>query len=144
MKRRSISYWKIQKRHKSKEEMLWKVSSIILRPFLIHIKGYVSDNVDFLRRCSRKNNDSTTLVTFDVNSLYTSIPQNYGLKDIPFQVPFIIPDVPFFTHFSFTWWCQLVNQRIIVFISINKIILVKNESYFYFIYFKVICPNRHL
>ena len=81
---------------------LSQFSGIILKPFLIHIKGYVSDNVDFLRRCSRKNNDSTTLVTFDVNSLYTSIPQNYGLKDIPFQVPFIIPDVPFFTHFSFT------------------------------------------
>ena len=81
---------------------LSQFSGKILKPFLIHIKSYVSDNVDFLRRCSRKNNDSTTLVTFDVNGLYTSIPQNYGLKDIPFHVPFIIPDVPFFTHFSFT------------------------------------------
>ena len=26
------------------------------------------------------NNDSTTLVTFDLKSLYTSVPHNYGLE----------------------------------------------------------------
>ena len=53
-----------------------------LKPFLIHIKSYVKDNLDFLRKYSRKNNDSTTLVTFDVKSLYTSISHNYGLEAI--------------------------------------------------------------
>ena len=39
-----------------------------------------------MRKCSRKNNDTTTLVTFDVKSLYTSIPHNYGLKAISFWI----------------------------------------------------------
>ena len=33
---------------------------IILKPFLIHVKSYVKDNLDILRKDSRKNNDSTT------------------------------------------------------------------------------------
>ena len=57
-----------------------------MKPFLIHIKSYVKDNLDFLRKCSRKNNDSTTLVTFEVKSLYTSIPHNYGLEAISFWI----------------------------------------------------------
>ena len=59
---------------------------VILKPFLIHIKSYVKDSLDFLRKCSRKNNDTTTLVTFDVKSLYTSIPHNYGLEAINFLI----------------------------------------------------------
>ena len=35
---------------------------IILKPFLIHIKNYVKYNLDFLRKCSQRNNDSTTLI----------------------------------------------------------------------------------
>ena len=65
---------------------LSQLIDIILKPFLIHIKSYVKDNLDFLRKCSRKNNDSTTLVTFDVKSLYTSIPHNYGLEAICFWI----------------------------------------------------------
>ena len=65
---------------------LSKLIDIILKPFLIHIKSYVKDNLDFLRKCSRKNNDSTTLVTFDVKSLYTSILHNYGLEAISFWI----------------------------------------------------------
>ena len=55
-----------------------------MKPFLIQIKNYVKDNLDSLRKCSRKNNDSTTLVTFDVKSLYTNISHNYGLEAISF------------------------------------------------------------
>ena len=63
---------------------LSQLINIILKLFLIHIKNYVKDNLDFLRKCSRKNNDTTTLVTFDVKSLYTNIPHNYGLEAISF------------------------------------------------------------
>ena len=65
---------------------LSQLIDIILKPFLIHIKSYVKDNLDFLTRCYRKNNDSTTLVTFHVKNLYTSIPHNYGLEAISFRV----------------------------------------------------------
>ena len=34
----------------------------------------------------KKNNDSTTFVTFDVKNLYTSIPHNYGLEAISFSI----------------------------------------------------------
>ena len=61
---------------------LSQLIDIILKPFLIHIKSYVEDNLDFLRKCSGKNNDSTTVVTFDVKSLYTIIPHNYGIEAI--------------------------------------------------------------
>ena len=44
---------------------LKQLIDIILKLFLIHIKSYVKDNLDFLRKCSRKNNDATTLMTFD-------------------------------------------------------------------------------
>ena len=29
---------------------------ILLKPFLIHIKSYIKDNLDFLKKCSRENN----------------------------------------------------------------------------------------
>ena len=39
-----------------------------------------------MRKYSRKNNDTTTPVTFDVKSLYTSIPHDYGLYAINFWI----------------------------------------------------------
>ena len=39
-----------------------------------------------MRKCSRKSSDSTTLVTSDVKSVYTSIPHNYGLEAISFWI----------------------------------------------------------
>ena len=65
---------------------LSQLIDIILKPFLIHIKSYVKDHLDSLRKCSRKNSDSTTLVTFDAKSLCTSIPHNYGLEAISFWI----------------------------------------------------------
>ena len=60
---------------------LSQLINIILKLFLIHIKNYVKDNLDFLRKCSRKNNDTTTLVTFDVKSLYIQVfPMIMALK----------------------------------------------------------------
>ena len=56
--------------------------NIILKPFLIHIRSYVKDNLDFLRKCFCENNDSTVLVTFDVKSLYSGTLHNYGTEAI--------------------------------------------------------------
>ena len=65
---------------------LSELIDIILKPFLVHIKSYVRDNLDFLKKCSRENNDSTVLLTFDVKSLYTNIAHTYGLEAINFWI----------------------------------------------------------
>ena len=56
--------------------------NIILSLFLIHIRSYVKDNLDFLRKCSFENNDSTVLITFNVSSLYTSTLNKYGIEAV--------------------------------------------------------------
>ena len=52
---------------------------ILLRPFLLHAKSYVKDNLDFLNKCSREDYEEALLVTFDVVNLYTNISQTFGL-----------------------------------------------------------------
>ena len=48
----------------------------LLRPYLKHV------SVDFLNKCPREVDPDTEIVTLDVTSLYTSIPHEYGLKDL--------------------------------------------------------------
>ena len=42
---------------------------ILLKPFLLHVKSYVKDNLDFLSKCSRENYEDTLLVTFERGAL---------------------------------------------------------------------------
>ena len=57
---------------------------ILSKPFLLHGKSYVKDNLDFLSNCSRKNYEDTLLVTFDVVNLYTNIPHTFGLEALDY------------------------------------------------------------
>ena len=57
---------------------------ILLKPFLIHIKSYIKDNLDFLAKCSRENKWNTILTTFDIVGLYSNIPHEYGLEAIEY------------------------------------------------------------
>ena len=57
---------------------------ILLKPFLLQVKSYVKDNLDFLSKCSRENYEDTLLVTFDVVSLYTNIPHTFGLEALDY------------------------------------------------------------
>ena len=57
---------------------------ILLKPFLIHIKSYIKDNLHFLAKCSRENKWDTILTTFDVWGLYSNIPHEYGLGAIEY------------------------------------------------------------
>ena len=52
----------------------------IIKPLLQHVKSHVKDNLDFLKECSRENNENTSLLTCDIVSLYTNIPHKYGLE----------------------------------------------------------------
>ena len=43
-------------------------------------------NIEFLKTCQRNVTDNTVLVTFDVCSLHTNIPQEFGLRAIEYFV----------------------------------------------------------
>ena len=75
----------------------------IIKPLLVHVKSYIKDSIHFLNKWKREVTENTTLVTFDVCSLYTSIPHNLGVEaikhfleehtesiDIRFETNFII------------------------------------------------------
>ena len=54
-----------------------------LKPLMNHIKSYVKDSANFLRRIFSLNNklpDNIILLTIDVKSLYTNIPNDEGIK----------------------------------------------------------------
>jgi len=59
---------------------------ILLKPFIVHVNSYIKDNLDFLSKCSRDNKETSVLVTFDVKSLYTSIPHEYGIEALTYWV----------------------------------------------------------
>ena len=49
----------------------------LLKPFLRHIKSFNRDSLGFLIKCPRDVDEDTETVTFDVTSLYTSIPHEF-------------------------------------------------------------------
>ena len=57
---------------------------LLLKPLLKHIKSYVRDDLDMLNHLPKKVKEDTTMVSFDVINLYTSIPHSYGLEAIRF------------------------------------------------------------
>ena len=58
----------------------------IIKPLVLHIKSYIEDSIHFLQKCSRTENDKTVLCTFDMKSLYTDIPHEYGLEAINYRL----------------------------------------------------------
>ena len=55
----------------------------LLKPLLKHIPSYVQDTTDFLRRIFSLNQDlpdNIILITLDVKSLYTNIPNDQGIQ----------------------------------------------------------------
>ena len=61
---------------------LSQLIDIILKPFLKHIRSFIRDSLDFLIKCPRYVDEDTEIFTFDVISLYTSIPHKFGLETI--------------------------------------------------------------
>ena len=57
-----------------------KLINILLKPFLKHIKSLIHDSLDFSFKCPRDVDENTEIVTFDIISLYTSIPHKFGLE----------------------------------------------------------------
>ena len=59
---------------------------IILRPLTKHVKSYVRDTTDFLNSLPEHTDKDTTLVSFDVESLYSNIPHALGIEAIEFNL----------------------------------------------------------
>ena len=95
---------------------------ILLKPFLLHVKSYVKDNLDFLSKCSRENYEDTLLVTFDVVNLYTNIPHTFGLEALDYW----LENHPESLHARFNKEFVLECAK---FILQNKNIKFNNEFY---------------
>ena len=61
---------------------------LILKPLTKHVRSNIKDNIEYLKTCKRNVTDDTVLVTFDVCSLYTNIPHEFGLKAIEYFVSY--------------------------------------------------------
>ena len=64
-----------------------KISKYIdnqLQPHLKELKSYVKDSTDFIQKinCMEKIPDNSILVTMDVRSLYTNIPNKEGIEAV--------------------------------------------------------------
>ena len=55
-----------------------------LQPYVKELKSYVKDSTDFIRKINsiKKIPDNSILVTIDVRSLHTNIPNKEGIKAV--------------------------------------------------------------
>ena len=63
-------------------QRLSKLLEKILTPLVSHLKSYIKDDWDFLRKFPNSVNYDSKLFTCDIVSLYTSIPHNLGIAAI--------------------------------------------------------------
>ena len=99
----------------------------ILTPLVPHLKSYVKDDIDMLRKLPRRINSESDLYSFDVVSLYTSISHDLGIEALSYwydklrnHIPrrftktFIIKACHFiltnnFFQFNDCFWHQLIG-----------------------------------
>ena len=66
---------------------------LILKSLTKRVKNNIKDNLEFLKTCKRNGTDDTVLVAFDVCSLYTNIPYEFGLRAIKYFVSNYRPSI---------------------------------------------------
>ena len=59
---------------------------ILLKPLVNYVTSFVRDDFDFLTHLPEKLPFESVFVTYDVNSLYTNIPHEEGLKSIEYWI----------------------------------------------------------
>ena len=67
---------------------------ILLKDLCQRVPSYIRDSLDFLNKIPEIVHPNTLLVTFDVTSLYTNIPHDFGLQALAFWIekhPELIP-----------------------------------------------------
>ena len=65
-----------------RKRKLSRLIDILSKPFLKRIESFIRDSLDFLNKCPREVDENTEIVTFNVISLYTCIPHEFGLEAI--------------------------------------------------------------
>ena len=55
---------------------------ILVKPFCETVSRFITVDLDFLNRASATMDENTTLVAFDVVSLYTNIPMELGIEAV--------------------------------------------------------------
>ena len=63
---------------------LTRLTDILLKSFLEHIKSFTRDSLDFLIKCVRDVDEDTEIVLFEVIGLYTSVPHGFSLEAIDY------------------------------------------------------------
>ena len=71
---------------KSVTQGLRKLIEKILGPLVVHLKTYIKDEFDFIRKFPTKVPTDSHIACYDVTSLYTSIPHELGLKAIEYWI----------------------------------------------------------
>ena len=64
-----------------------RLSNLILKPLTKHVKSSTKNYIELLKTCKPTVTDDTVLLTFDVCSLYSIIPHEFGLRAIEYFVP---------------------------------------------------------
>ena len=59
---------------------------IIIKPMIKHVKCWVRYSLDFLNKYSSFSNQNKILATFNIASLYTNIPHEYGIEAISYWI----------------------------------------------------------
>ena len=59
---------------------------ILIKPFTLHVRSYLRDTIDFLNYLPRTVSERTTLVSFDVTSLYTNINHDLRVKAMEYWI----------------------------------------------------------
>ena len=60
------------------------LTGVLFKPFLLLVKSYVKDDLDFLSKCSVENNEDTLLEMFDVVNIYSNIPHTFSLEALDY------------------------------------------------------------
>ena len=71
------------------------ILDILLKPFLKCVHSYLKDDIDFLKFIPHTVSEHTMLISFDIVSLYTNIPHDFGIEAISYwldRYPEIIHD----------------------------------------------------
>ena len=63
---------------------LSKLMEKILKPLVLHLKTFIKDEFDFIKKIPKRVRDDVYMVSFDVTSLYVSIPFDLGIEAISY------------------------------------------------------------